>query len=322
MTTRAASSESSKLGLQMQSGSIVRRYELAPVIAGKRRSICCHRAMLSGKYPPNSLAAVKECVAAGAPRLEIDVRFLADEAMLVFHDTELAHETTGTGRVNALDAPAARTLRYRADPTHGICFLDDVVQAMRDGETILQVDLKLMRPIVPARVKLLAEVLAPLGDRVLIGSRAQWNLHPFAELGFRVAFDPTLQWNYEPDRQTGGIPARMGVWGLWDDSPLAGVPYATADEYLQARVTDLAYLLPAAVEWMVDIRTLRYLGSLGFPLGCELERRGIQLAVWTIRDAGEDATSSLMRELFSLGATTIIANDALTIGRYAMSLGL
>lgn len=306
----------------MQFGSALRAPDFAPIIAGKQRAICCHRATFSGGYPPNSLAAVEECVAAGVPRLEIDVRFLTDEAMLVFHDEDLTHETTGSGHVATLDSRAARSLRYRADPRHGICFLDEVVDAMRDGDTVLQVDLKLMRPIAPARVKLLAEAVAPLGERVLIGSRAQWNLHAFADLGLKVAWDPSFQWNYEPERQEAGLPARMGVHGLWDDSPLACLEDASLEDYLYARLTDLAYVLPRAVEWMVDVRTLRHLAALGCRLGCELERRGIELAAWTVADEGEDVTGGLLQELFGLGAVTIIANDAPAVARYASRIAV
>ena len=54
---------------------------LSPIIAGRRRVFCCHSATLSTNFAPNSLAAVRECVDAGVPRLEIDVQFLADDGM-------------------------------------------------------------------------------------------------------------------------------------------------------------------------------------------------------------------------------------------------
>jgi glycerophosphoryl diester phosphodiesterase len=293
---------------------------LQVVIAGRRRVICCHRASLFPGLPPNSVAAVSACVAAGVPRLEIDVRFLADDAMLIFHDDDLAHETTGTGRVGALDTASARALRYRADERHALCFLDDVVDAMRGGETLLQVDLKLMRPISPERVEQLAEALAPLGGRVLIGSQAQWNLHAFAERGFRVAFDPTLQWHHAPNRSPGLTPSRLGVHGLWDDAPLAHIRHATPRQYVDGRLRDLAGLLPGAVEWMVDIATLRHLASLGCLLGEELAAHGRELAAWTVRDHGEESTTKVLEEMFALGATTVIADDPDVVAGYAARL--
>ena len=282
--------------------------------------ICCHRASLFPGLPPNSIAAVSACVDARAPRLEIDVRFLADDAMLIFHDDDLAQETTGTGRVGALDAASARALRYRADERHGLCFLDDVVDVMRGSETLLQVDLKLMRPISPERVDQLARALAPLGARVLIGSQAHWNLHAFHERGFRVAFDPTLQWHYAPNRSPGLTPSRLGVHGLWDDAPLAHVRHATPRQYIDARLRDLIGLLPGAVEWMVDIATLRHFASLGCLLGEELGAQDRELAAWTLRDDGEASTTKVLAEMFALGATTVIANDPEAVAGYAATL--
>ena len=287
---------------------------------GRERVICCHRATLSGRFPPNSLAAIAECVEARVPRLEIDVRFLRDDAMLVFHDSRLDHETTGAGRVDALDGRAARALRYRSHGDHAICFLDEVVDVMKGGETLLQVDLNLMRPIAPAREAALAAALAPIADRVLIGTQAHWNLAPFARRGFRVAFDPTLQWHYAPARPLELTPRQLGIHGLWDDSPLAQIPHASARDYTAARIADLQGLVPAAVEWMVDIATIRHLASIGCALGAELSGRGIELAAWTLRDLGEPETSAALREMLELGATTIIADDAPAIAGLAAGL--
>lgn len=282
--------------------------------------ICCHRAVLSGRFPPNSLGAVDECVAAGVPRLEIDVRFLSDDAMLIFHEAELDAETTGSGQVGALERAGAGLLRYLADEDHSLCFLEEVADRVRGSETLLQVDLKLMRPISGARVELLAEVLAPVRDHVLIGSQAHWNLRPFVERGFLVALDPTLQWHYAPGRDPSLTPTRLGVHGLWDDSPLAGIRHATAREYMDGRIADLVGLLPSAVEWMVDLRTIGYFSSLGFAFGEELAGRGIALAAWTLHDTGPGALRRDIEALVGAGSTTIIADDVPAIARAAALL--
>jgi glycerophosphoryl diester phosphodiesterase len=294
--------------------------DFTPVVAGRQRTICCHRGQFSGRFPANSLASVRECVAGGAARLEIDVRFLADDGKLIFHGKELEHETTGSGRVDALSSEAARAICYRTPDAGGLCFLNEIVAALKDAPTRLQVDLKLMRPISPQRVQLLADTLAPLRDRVVIGSQAHWNLRPFRALGFPVGLDPRLHWYYEPDRPAESIPTRLGVHGLWDDSPLAHIKYATACEYFEARTEDLLGLLPGAVEWMVDVHTLRHMAKFGFELGKQLAPRGVELAAWTLRDAGRDATTQTLAEMFALGATTIIADDAPAVARYASAL--
>lgn len=297
----------------MASGS-----DLAFEWGGTRRVICCHRAGFAHHHAPNSLPAVSACVEAGVPRLEIDVRFLADDAMLVYHDGTLDRETNGYGRVDAIDRRSARALRYLGGAGQTpVCFLEEVVGVMAGSRTLLQVDLKLMRPASRARTEALAAALQPLGSMVLVGSDAHWNLRPLAELGVPVALDPTLHIHYAPNRPGAGLtPARIGLHGFWDDAPLAHIPHASPREYLAARTDDLLAMLPPAREWMVDIGTALHMADLGFLLGDELLRRGVELAVWTMRDEGEPATRTLARRLLNLGATTIIADDAEAVARY------
>ncbi len=298
-----------------------RKSPLAPIVMGRRRVFCCHRATCSGRLIPNSLAAIRECVEARVPRLEIDVRFLADDAMLILHDAHLDDETTGTGRVSDLDSSDARALRFTGDPSSGPCFLEDVAAAMAGSQTQLQIDLKLMRPITERRLHRLAAAVEPLGGHVLIGSQAHWNLRPLQDWGLPVAFDTTLQWYYDPARtRTGLTPSRRGLHGLWDDAAIAHIPAFGARDYAEARIEDLVGLLPGAAEWMVDIATVRHLGTLGVALGAALSHRGIELAAWTMPDTGPEASTALLRELFALGATTIITDHAVVLAAYARDI--
>lgn len=252
------------------------------------------------------------------PRLEIDVRFLADDSMVIFHDADVDSATTGSGRLDQMDWSEAARLRYKKDTSVGLCRLGDVVDAIRIGRTILQVDLKLMRPLSTARRNALVSALEPLGAQVLVGSQAHWNLRRLGDL--RVALDPTLQWHYSPERRAGLVPARLGIHGLWDDAPIAAIPHTSTSEYFDARIADLVGLLPEAVEWMVDIETLRYLAREGCLLGEELHARAIELAAWTMPDAGAEASATLLMELFALGADTVITDDAAVLGGYARAL--
>lgn len=289
--------------------------DLAPLVAGRPRVFCCHRATLSGRYPPNSLPAVAECVQAGAPRVEIDVRFLADDGMVVLHDAELDEDTTGSGPVAALDSAAARGLRFRRDDSVGVATLSEVVDLLRGSETLLQVDLKLTRGISAVRARNLAEALAPVRSQVLVGSQAYWNLRPLSAAGYRVALDPTLQWHYFPGRRGDLYPARLGLHGLWDDAPLAHIPGVEPVPYLRARVEDLLGLLPAS-EWMVDYATIRYLRALGLNLGEVLQARGVDLAAWTVKDEGRDSTGQLLQDLFALAVTTVISDAPVQLASY------
>lgn len=278
--------------------------------------LCCHRGALSGKRAPNSLAAIDECVRARAPRMEIDVRFLADDSMLVFHDSVLDEETTGRGRVDDLDRSAVRALHYRSDLSSPLCFLEDVVDLARRGGTLLQVDLKLTRPITRERLSALSGTLKPLGDGVITGSQAHWNLRPLAQRGHRVALDPTMQWRFAPERGTGRRPGSMGVHGMWDDSPAAHNPRFGPRDYFECRIDDIQGLLPAAEEWMVDLRTIRHMSKLSFNLGAALAERKISLAAWTLHDLGREDTLLVLDDLFEAGVETVITDEPLAVAKY------
>lgn len=289
---------------------------LTPVVAGRRRVLCCHRASLDHSAPPNSLEAVRRCVAASVPRLEIDVRWLADDALLVFHDRDLDAETTGTGPVAALTAADVGSIRYLDIDGTPLCLLEDVVAAIEGSDTLLQVDLKGMAMLTPARIERLASVLGPVRGQALVGSQAHWNLRPLRDAGCRVALDPTLQWHYRPGRRGEGLqPASEGIHGLWDDAPLAHVEGVEPAAYVRSRVADILGLVPAE-EWMVDYATIRRLAALGVNLGDELAAHGVELAAWTVHDEGPAATAGLARELFDLGVTTIITDAPLAVARY------
>ena len=292
-------------------------------VNGKSRVFCCHKAIFSGAHQPNSLDAVAECIAAGVPRLEIDVQFLADDGMLIFHDRRLDHETTAKGPTRDLTAGNARGVRYTGPGQPPLAFLDQVVDLVRGQGSQLQVDLKVMRPITSDRVRALADALAPVRGQVLIGCQAHWNLRPLAAAGYAIALDPSLHWHYAPGRAGAGlVPAREGLHGLWDDAPIAHISGVEAAAYVGTRIDDLVALAPQAVEWMVDVRTCLRLDELGVPLGQELAGRGIELAAWTIEDEGAAVTSALLRRLFGLGATTIITGSALSLAEYSAQLGV
>lgn len=299
-----------------------RRWPLRLTVAGALRTFCCHRATLSGTHHPNSLAAVQDCAAAAAPRIEVDVRFLSDDGMIVFHDDVLDRETEGAGAVELLERAAARSLRYRADAS-ALCFLEEVVELLAPSSAILQVDLKHMGAISAHRVAALARVLEPLRGRALVGSQAHWNIRRLADTGLPVAFDPTLHWH----RRCGEVapapdgPRRMGYPGLWDDAPLAHVPGVPFADYIAARVEDLVAIAPA-IEWMVDYRTILWLASHGVRLGALLAERGIALAAWTLVDEGPCRTPAIMETLFAAGVTVVITEDAGQLASYAHRLAL
>jgi glycerophosphoryl diester phosphodiesterase len=222
--------------------------------------------------------------------------------MLVFHDANFDARTTGTGRVDDATRSRAAALRYRAADA-GICFLEEIVDVMAGSRTVLQVDLKLSRPITEFRARQLQSALLPLGDRVIVGSQAHWNLRALQDVP--VAFDPTLQWCFSAAAP--GLPRTLGVHGLWDDSPMAANARFEPEEYLEHRIRDLRGLLPNAVEWMVDIGTVLKIAELGVPLGERLRRNGCALAAWTLH-AEDEGLAGTLKRLFKTGVETVITD--------------
>jgi glycerophosphoryl diester phosphodiesterase len=288
---------------------------LTPEVGGARRVLCCHRSLFSGDCGANSLAAVRECVAARVPRLEIDVRFLADHAVAVFHDETLDRETDGFGPISVHSRQSLESVRYR-DCGEGITYLEEIAAEIAGSDTLLQVDLKPLLPISPPQAEALALALQPIAGHTLVGSAAHWNLRPLAALGLQVAFDPTLLWNAQArEGGDGRDPARRSHHGFWDDSPLAHLQGLSTPDYIAARIADLLALAPA-VEWMVDWRTLFALDDAGCQLGHRLRRHGVALAAWTIKDQGREATLAKLHRLFRLGVETVITDHPRELGLY------
>ncbi len=270
--------------------------------------LAAHQGRLTGAETPNSLLSVAACAAAGAARVEVDVTFTRDGEAVVSHEREL--------RVGGRRVPADEVT---SSEVPGLPRLWEVVQLLRASAAVLQVDLKLFRPIRAQEVERLLAVLSPIQPRVLVGSQAHWNLRPLAAAGLAVGFDPTLHFRYvapgAPRSWARGHPKRTGVWGFRDDSPLAQEASASPVAYLEARFTDLLALVPGVAELMVDYGTILRLGELGFALGLELQRRGVALAAWTVREYEGGTTLHLLHRLAELGVSTIITDVPLLLAR-------
>lgn len=278
---------------------------LRPFIAGVERVICCHKAVLSGRHHPNSLNAVLECVRACAPRVEVDVRFLRDDSLIVFHDRDLERETTGYGPVEDLDARSASRVRY-SDGTPLASF-EEVVDVIRGSNTVLQVDLKLDEPLTPARAHRLASLVLPLGEQALVGSRSYWNVRHLGALGVRVGLDPSNEWNaWHPDVHVPGLSPRVNRHGLRDDSAAGRLDTLAPEEYVRQRIADVWSLLPNAVEWMMDAATILKVESLCHGFVGEIEARGATLAAWGIRDDGPTVTRATVEALCRAGVRVLI----------------
>lgn len=124
--------------------------------------VIAHRGA-SAHAPENTLPAFERALALGAREVEFDVRFSADEEIVVFHDDSLDRKTTGSGRVRHHTAASlARTdIGTWFDRTHPgaterfagttIALLDDVL-GLLGHRTHAHIEIKGFDDLLPLRL--------------------------------------------------------------------------------------------------------------------------------------------------------------------------
>ena len=75
-----------------------------PETAFLREQICAHRGA-SGAYPENTHAAFDAATSIGAGWIETDIQCLADDELVIFHDTHLGRTAPGSAKVTSLSWP-------------------------------------------------------------------------------------------------------------------------------------------------------------------------------------------------------------------------
>lgn len=150
--------------------------------------VIAHRGA-SAHAPENTLPAFELALALGAREVELDVRFSADERIVVFHDDALDRKTNGEGRVRHHRASTLRRVDVGGwfDATHpgaersyaGTCIatLDEVL-AFLDGRVHHHIEIKGFDDPLP--LELLRAIDAHgIGDRVTVTS---FSLRPLRQL--------------------------------------------------------------------------------------------------------------------------------------------
>ena len=110
--------------------------------------IIAHRGA-SAVAPENTLAAIARAADLGARSVELDVMLSADGVPIIFHDTDLARTTNGTGPVAAL--PYEQLARLDAGSWFGDAFAEEGIPSLEDAITlILNMNLALNLEIKPS----------------------------------------------------------------------------------------------------------------------------------------------------------------------------
>ncbi len=107
--------------------------------------ITAHRGF-SGRFPENSLRAVKEALRLGVDGIEVDARTTRDGVVILMHDETVERTTNGSGRVGdltwaeirRLDAGSWKGEEFRGEPVPRL----EEVLAETAGRVVLHVEVK------------------------------------------------------------------------------------------------------------------------------------------------------------------------------------
>jgi glycerophosphoryl diester phosphodiesterase len=287
-------------------------------------AIVHHKAALEDRaLVPNTLEAIDACLSAGAPMIEIDATALAADDYLLVHDGMLETETTGSGPVAASGVSAVRGLYARtpSGPSSShVALLSDVVRLFlsRGGTSRLQVDYKNLLPFPDDEpLRRLLKIIAPLGQRVIVSSIADWQLRklrrlaPELPLGLDIQF--YLDWHLPeemPDPRA--FPHHLGAYGYWDDHPLAMERVWSIADYLCDRCGMLLGAVPGASVFYVRHHLLAQSLKDGFNWAEMLHQSNVKLDAWTL-DVGDPVGESNLPMLVAAGVDFITTNTPLAL---------
>ena len=280
-------------------------------IGDRAAQLVPHMGVLSGRHPRNSLEAVRECLEAGAARIELDIHSLDGPDYIVYHDRRLEDETTGAGSLGVVSPDAVRATRFRAHPETRPPLLSEVIEAVAPTGAELQLDWKDLRFITRERAATLASLVAPMRDRVIVSTGQDWNLRRLQEFEPAVpfGFDPGLYLDHRIEGTDIIMPRSMGAYGYRDDHPLALARGQEVRDYLHERMSALMLQAPGARECFLSFRMVLQMLDDGFDATAWLHERGIGVNVWTV-DYGRGADEATARRLLDAGVDRITTNTA------------
>ncbi|MBK8026740.1 MAG: hypothetical protein IPK19_36490 [Chloroflexi bacterium] len=268
-------------------------------------------------YPPNSLEAIRLCLEADAPFVEIDVTALAADDYLLVHDPVLESETSGQGEVGATTSAAAKALAIKGrdgavTPYHP-ALLSEVVAlfAQLGGQTRLQIDYKNVLPMRDDEpLRRILRLIEPLGDRVLISSGADWHLRrmralaPWLDLGFDIGFYLDYRTEQGDPRQP---PYVLGAYGYHDDHVTARQVFQEPAAYLAERCEILYRTIAEVSTWYVNYRLLARALDDGFNMTAWLHGVGLKMDAWTM-DANKPTAVEQLSRLKAAGVDQFTTN--------------
>lgn len=254
---------------------------------GRLVELKVHRGLWSGAHPQNSLAALRECYAAGVARVEIDFR-LQNGEFVVTHDRP---------RRGSRVPPLREAL--------------DIVRAARPGPTLLMLDAKDEAPWSSRDVEALVRLVEDVRDRIFVGSPADWNLRRLRKVdtSIAIAFDP--QYYLTHDARVHAVPGRRGAYGYQDVHPLALRRTVPVADYLRERFETLLSAVDGMREVHLRLSFFERMLRDGFDAAAFAHEANVLVDVWTL-DAGTRAWRSRLARAVAARADIVTTNTSRT----------
>jgi glycerophosphoryl diester phosphodiesterase len=289
-----------------------------------------HAASSESGALPNSLAAIQDCLAAGAKIVEIDLIPLVDGDFALLHDPRLENATNGSGNVAEASREQVQGLffKYQDQLTDTpVGTLSQVIPMLQlpNNLTRLQLDLKPYAPLTPAGLTGLLKMIAPVKDRMQISSVADWAVRTLHKLdpNLRLGFDPLLYLDLETSdpRPVGVPPFRVGAYGYRDDHPLSSERWGPDGDYLADRAEALLVQAAPGAMWYVNAQLLIKALHAGFDWINFLHENGSRVAAWTL-DAGQSNHVAWAKSLAAAGVDAITTNTPIQLAQELQAAAL
>jgi glycerophosphoryl diester phosphodiesterase len=227
----------------------------------------------SGKYPENTLLAIRKAVELGVDFIEVDTWLSVDHCVFVIHDKKLSSTANGKGSVTRKTCEQIRRYRIK-NGGHKIPLLEEVFPLIKN-KTKLNIEIKNA-----VAAKPVADLIKKhnMQNKVIVSSGSVLALQvikselPSVKTAYVFFISPYNRLNY----------------------------FVTSIAKLSFKLTHL-YVMMLASSAKVDYVNISYLFSTKKFIR-KLHNKGFKVGVWTVN------TKPLMKKLIKNGADGIITN--------------
>jgi glycerophosphoryl diester phosphodiesterase len=227
----------------------------------------------SGKYPENTLLAIKKAVEMGVDFVEIDTWLSIDHQVFVIHDNKLGRTTNGKGAVTRKTCEQIRKYRIK-NSSHKIPLLEEVFPLIKKG-TKINIEIKNVfaaKPVAELIKKHNMQGKVMVSSGSILALQLIKNEIPSIKTAYIFFVSSNYKWDY----------------------------FVTSIAKLSFKLTHF-YVMMLAKSAKVDYVNISYPFSTRKFIK-KLHNKGFKVGVWTVN------TRPLMKKLIKNGADSIITN--------------